>query len=323
MGDYSNIRDKALAYYVGYSTDKEIRHKASSGGVGTAIIKYLFSLPEYSTSITFVYDKEKCGYILKLIHSFDEFNICGSIYQDIDIFSFIKNNLSNIKDGIVLSCMPCQVRGIRSILNKNNIRNFILSFCCSGQTTIEGTWLCYRYMGIDKNKVENMQYRGNGWPSGMQIRLSNGETIYKDNYTNPWKLMHQSKLFRPKRCLMCKEDISYKADISLADSWLEKYKENDRIGNTMFLVNTEIGLSFIEEMKKQFALQVIDSSAEDYMNAQGHTVKAKMYAFQERKLNDILSKMGSNVIYKTIVTFSPSMLKLHMFIIRVIHKLIN
>ena len=43
MGDYSNIRDKALAYYVGYSTDKEIRHKASSGGVGTAIIKYLFS----------------------------------------------------------------------------------------------------------------------------------------------------------------------------------------------------------------------------------------------------------------------------------------
>ena len=172
------------------------------------------------------------------------------------------------------------------------------------------------------NKVENMQYRGNGWPSGMQIRLSNGETIYKDNYTNPWKLMHQSKLFRPKRCLMCKEDISYKADISLADPWLEKYKENDRIGNTMFLVNTEIGLSFIEEMKKQFALQVIDSS-EDYMNAQGHTVKAKMYAFQERKLNDILSKMGSNVIYKTIVTFSPSMLKLHMFIIRVIHKLIN
>lgn len=59
------------------------------------------------------------------------------------------------------------------------------------------------------------------------------------------------------------------------------------------------------------------------MNAQGHTVKAKMYAFQERKLNDILSKMGSNVIYKTIVTFSPSMLNFHMFIIRVIHKLIN
>ena len=235
MGDYSNIRDKALAYYVGYSTDKEIRHKASSGGVGTAIIKYLFSLPEYSTSITFVYDKEKCGYILKLIHSFDEFNICGSIYQDIDIFSFIKNNLSNIKDGIVLSCMPCQVRGIRSILNKNNNRNFILSFCCSGQTTERVHGFVIDIWELIKNKVENMQYRGNGWPSGMQIRLSNGETIYKDNYTNPWKLMHQSKLFRPKRCLMCKEDISYKADISLADPLArEIQRKNDRIGNTMF-----------------------------------------------------------------------------------------
>ena len=48
--------------------------------------------------------------------------------------------------------------------------------------------------------------------------------------------MHQSKLFRPKRCLMCKEDISYKADVSLADPWLGKYKISDKIGHTMLLL---------------------------------------------------------------------------------------
>jgi len=63
--------------------------------------------------------------------------------------------------------------------------------------------------------------------------------------------MHQSKLFRPKRCLMCKEDISYKADVSLADPWLGKYKISDKIGHTMFLINTEKGLAFIEEMKNK------------------------------------------------------------------------
>lgn len=178
MKENSNI-NKALAYYIGYSTDDLIRYKASSGGIGTSIIKYLLSTSEYDTSMTFVYDKEKCGYIPKLIYDFNEINICGSVYQDIDIFSFLKENISSIKNGIIVTCMPCQVQGIRSVLDRNNINNFIISFCCSGQTTLEGTWLCYRYMGIDKSQVINMQYRGNGWPSGIQIELFDGKKYIK------------------------------------------------------------------------------------------------------------------------------------------------
>lgn len=311
MRENSNI-NKALAYYIGYSTDDLIRYKASSGGIGTSIIKYLLSTSEYDTSMTFVYDKEKCGYIPKLIYDFNEINICGSVYQDIDIFSFLKENISSIKNGIIVTCMPCQVQGIRSVLDRNNINNFIISFCCSGQTTLEGTWLCYRYMGIDKSQVINMQYRGNGWPSGIQIELFDGKKIYKNNYTNPWRLMHQSKLFRPKRCLMCKEDISYKADVSLADPWLGKYKISDKIGHTMFLINTEKGLAFIEEMKNKSLLRLIDSSVEDYIEAQGHTIMAKDKASLEKKFNNILSKMGNNILYKKIMTLSPFMLRFHM-----------
>ena len=322
MRENSNI-NKALAYYIGYSTDDLIRYKASSGGIGTSIIKYLLSTSEYDTSMTFVYDKEKCGYIPKLIYDFNEINICGSVYQDIDIFSFLKENISSIKNGIIVTCMPCQVQGIRSVLDRNNINNFIISFCCSGQTTLEGTWLCYRYMGIDKSQVINMQYRGNGWPSGIQIELFDGKKIYKNNYTNPWRLMHQSKLFRPKRCLMCKEDISYKADVSLADPWLGKYKISDKIGHTMFLINTEKGLAFIEEMKNKSLLRLIDSSVEDYIEAQGHTIMAKDKASLEKKFNNILSKMGNNILYKKIMTLSPFMLRFHMLIIRIVIKLLN
>lgn len=45
MRENSNI-NKALAYYIGYSTDDLIRYKASSGGIGTSIIKYLLSTSE-------------------------------------------------------------------------------------------------------------------------------------------------------------------------------------------------------------------------------------------------------------------------------------
>lgn len=177
--------------------------------------------------------------------------------------------------------------------------------------------------GIDKSQVINMQYRGNGWPSGIQIELFDGKKIYKNNYTNPWRLMHQSKLFRPKRCLMCKEDISYKADVSLADPWLGKYKISDKIGHTMFLINTEKGLAFIEEMKNKSLLRLIDSSVEDYIEAQGHTIMAKDKASLEKKFNNILSKMGNNILYKKIMTLSPFMLRFHMLIIRIVYKIVK
>ena len=82
------------------------------------------------------------------------------------------------------------------MLDRNNINNFIISFCCSGQTTLEGTWLCYRYMGIDKSQVINMQYRGNGWPSGIQIELFDGKKYIKIilvQFINP-KLMIKKHL---------------------------------------------------------------------------------------------------------------------------------
>ena len=42
---------------------------------------------------------------------------------------------------------------VRQLLSKANIKNFILSYCCSGQTTIEGTWKYYELLGIKKEDV--------------------------------------------------------------------------------------------------------------------------------------------------------------------------
>lgn len=66
-------------YYIGHSNEEDIRFKSSSGGIGTAIIQYLLSLPEYGTSMTFVFNKEKCAYEPKLIYSFGEYNNNSSL----------------------------------------------------------------------------------------------------------------------------------------------------------------------------------------------------------------------------------------------------
>ena len=309
-----------MNYYIGHSTDSVVRFSSSSGGVGTAIIKYLLENNLFGSSVTFVYSHEECRYIPQIIHTFKDYNNCGSIYQDTDTIRFIRDNIKNIKNGIVVTCMPCQVKAIRSILNHHHIDHFIISMCCSGQTTVQGTWLYYKLLGIDKKDVNSIQYRGNGWPSGIQIELDNGNVIRRDNYTYPWTLMHQSLLFRPKRCLSCTIKTSPDADISLADPWLKEYIDNDKIGNTIVISN-EKGDRIITDMIKTGNLNLDAINESVYVSSQLGTIKLKQQSNLLKSFNRIVAAMGKeDSIYKRIVTSSEFLLKLHVKFLYILKK---
>ena len=303
-------------YYIGYSTEPDIRYKSSSGGVGTAIIKYLLSQPDYGTSMTFVFNSDKCVYEPKLIYSFNEYNNCGSVYQDTDTIGFIKDNLGRINGGIVVTCMPCQVRAIRRLLDSHGIKSFIISLCCSGQTTKEGTWLYYKYLGISKKDVAHLQYRGNGWPSGIQITLKDGSAIKKENWTYPWTIIHQSMLFRPKRCLFCTYKTVPLSDVNLADPWLEEYENDDTIGNSCVIINTINGNDVFNALLSQKLLccKKIDEST--YIKSQKGTIESKSKVNKQKKYFQFVSKLSSSRSYKAIATHSPMTLKLHNQFIR-------
>ena len=115
-----------MIYYIGHSLDKDIRWLSSSGGIGSQIIHYLLESGEFGTSMTFVFNRNNCQYEPKLIYDFSEYNNCGSIYQDTDNVKFIKDSISKIRNGIVVTCMPCQVNAIKTILSRHNIKSFII-----------------------------------------------------------------------------------------------------------------------------------------------------------------------------------------------------
>lgn len=310
-------------YHIGYAADSDLRFKASSGGIGTAIMRYLLSQTEYGTGITFHFNKEKCMYEATLIHSAEEINPCGSIYQDIDIPRFLRDNISNIKGGIVVSCTPCQVSPIRQLLSKNSIPHFIISFCCSGQTTIEGTWKYYELLGIRKSDVVNMQYRGNGWPSGIQIWLSDGSCIKRDNYTEPWTTLHLSLLYRPRKCFFCKLDTGRNADISLADPWLKDYEEHDQIGNTLFLANTEKGKQIVNLMQTEETIQTQLSSYDTYAIAQKNNIGKKARHETESRFSKFFLSFCMKGLYFQWASKNQINMQRHLKIIRILKKLLT
>ena len=300
-----------LGYYIGHVNDVQHRLRASSGGIGTMLQKHLLSSGQYGTSITFRFNAEKCMYEAHLIHSAEEVNICGSIYQDIDIARFVREHMEEITNGIVVSCPPCQVSAIREMLGKEDIPCFVISFCCSGQTTIEGTWRYYKLLGIKKKNVVYMQYRGNGWPSGIQIWMKDGSRKFCMNYTEPWKTLHASKLYRPKRCFFCTFDTSRTADVSLADPWLEEYKQHDNEGSTLYLINTTEGLNAIQALEAADMLTHERTSDAMYRVAQSNNLAKYDRVHNQRKRLQRIQKLASNPV--THYLFSRNLFMMRLF----------
>lgn len=303
-------------FYFGYSTDTDVRFCASSGGVGTAFIKYLLNTSEFGTALTFSFNVEKCMYVPKLVYSSDEMNVCGSVYQDIDLVRFISENIKKIKNGIVVSCMPCQVKAIRAVLNRHGIKSFIISFACSGQTSVEGTWLFYKFLGVKKKNVVNMQYRGRGWPSGIQVTLNDGTKIQRDNYSFPWSLIFESKFFKPKRCFYCSTVYSEFADLSLADPWLPFYKENDRVGTTLFSVNTDTACFYLNQLIANGVVESLTTDYEAFYTAQKSNIILKSKSKKMKRYYDAIMKINSNRIVRFFSFQNTFTMKVHNYIIR-------
>jgi coenzyme F420-reducing hydrogenase beta subunit len=313
----------AFGYFVGRSEDKDIRIKSTSGGIGTSIVKYLLSTEEYDTALSFEFDKKRCMYIPKFIHDFTEYNNCGSIYQEIDIPNFLRAHLNEIGKGVILSAPPCQIPLIRKIFQPLQVNTFVISFCCSGQTTIEGTWKYYDIIGVKKEKVRKIQYRGNGWPSGIQIELDDGKIIYRDNWTKPWTDLFLSRLFSPKCCCLCKLVTSYNSDISLADPWLKKYRQNDTEGHTMYLVNTEKGKSVIVKMTNNGLISSVPSSEGEFFQAQKENVDKARRIEETKKMINIHLKLKKNRLFVKLASYSLFTIRIHNKIMNVICRLFS
>lgn len=310
--------------YIGYSTDKNIRYSASSGGIITAIVKKLFEENIIDSFLGCHYNVGKCCYEPKIIHSFEEYELVGSVYQEMDFIGYLKKHILEIKSCILVVCSPCLVRVLKNILKKNNLEAIVIDYFCSGQTTLEGTYCYYRFLEIDKNNVANIRYRGNGWPNGIEITLKSGEIIKKENYTEPWETIHRSQLFRPRRCFFCKQVESEYADISVGDPWLKEYIQSDSIGNSLFLVHTLNGQNIIDGLVKAGKIDVNSVGYDLFEKSQRHSVCKKNRIAIDKDYYEFIVKLLQKKWYFLWAQKNIINMKIHIWImIHVVHRFYN
>lgn len=309
--------------YIGYSIDSTIRYKASSGGVGSAIVKYLLDNGQCDYALSFEWDKLNLCYQPIFISDFSQYNICGSIYQEINIIDCVKNflNTCNRGDKIVLFCLPCQTRALRHICDRAGLDTIIIGLTCSSQQSKDASLYLLNQIGINENDVVDLRYRGNGWPGGVSITTNNGTHFFIKNNNSIWRDIFHSKLFIQHRCFMCNNTLNTYADISLADPWLKHYVENEKLGQTLFTSFTSKGEQLIQDCLNNNYINAIEVDSDLLYRSQIRTINRKEAYTTHPNLTKRMRAVFLSDKYKRLAE-TPFLFKLHCLLLSKIEKMI-
>jgi coenzyme F420 hydrogenase subunit beta len=152
--------------------------------------------------------------------------------------------------------LPCHIHGIRKaeILNTELARRILLhvGLFCSSEHTFMGTLYLLWKMGLEKEEVTRLTYRGKGWLGGMTIDLKDGNTRFYPYrmYNKIWR-----SFFVPIRCTLCIDQCSELADISCGEIWLPEFM-NDKTGTSAIICRSRIGAEILQRVSARGRVQL-------------------------------------------------------------------
>lgn len=315
---YEPVFDKLQGSCLAYSNNTDIRYLSTAGGYISTLIKYLFDTNEISTSVTF----ERDGYTFspKLIYSYEKYNNIGSLYQEIDMVSFLKKNINKIKGKIAITLLPCQVNAIRSLAKQNNLEVFIISLVCSAQMNLSCTQQYLKLIDVDVDEIENFRYRGKGWPTYISIQLKNGSVVEEKQL---WNQMFHSYFFHEKRCLKCTDTFGVKSDLAVSDPWRIKSMKDDKIGKSIVYFFNDYAQEIHNSLLKSAYVYSDTISNHSAINSQLGTLQKKYFIRNSKFFRSIIKIMNQS-FYRTLILKHRYFLFLHSKVInKVLHIIIS
>lgn len=260
--DYHPLWGPLRASRVGWSTNPQLRHQASSGGGLSALATYLL-------------EQGKVDAVLHLGVAADdplrnEFKISRTAA---DVAAFAGSRyapgapLTGLLDAIgqfgriAVIGKPCDIVAVRKLAAHHaevaSRLQYCLSFMCAGVPSLQGTHAVVRALGFQPDELSNFRYRGNGWP-GQATATSRDGRSNGMSYDDSWgKILNRHLQFR---CKICIDGTGEYADITCADAWYgtdDGYPSFDeQEGRSLVLSRTALGEQLVQQAVASGYLQV-------------------------------------------------------------------
>lgn len=265
-----------------WSTDKQIRYKAASGGVITSLAIYLLELQKVNAILQVgVKDNSYLYNELKISKTKDSILAnTQSRYAPALVLSNIKKILDSSDDIYAFIGKPCDIAGMKNYLSlfpkyRNRIK-FFISIFCAGMPSYNATIRIWQQSG-HKDAPISLKYRGEGWPGNFCARFKNGDE-YLLSYNESWgKILGRSLGFR---CKICPDGIGMLADIAVGDSWNTKdgypdFTESE--GKCFCMIRTNNGVKIMRDAQNRGYIDKIELDIDKIKEQQS-------YQYNRRKL---------------------------------------
>ncbi len=269
-----------LEIWEGWATDPEIRLRASSGGVLSALSLYCLEHGSFDGVIHAGMDPVRPWLNENFVSSTREEVLAraGSRYSP----SMPCAALGQIERGgrYVFVGKPCDAAAVAAMRRREGVVaetiGLVLTFFCAGTPSTRGTLDLLEHLQVDPQTVRTLHYRGAGWPGDFRLERhdDSGERL-SVSYQESWGHLTS---YRPLRCNLCPDGLGHVADISCGDAW-QHYEEDGNPGRSLILVRTENGRILLQDAARAGYVTLKRVGASDVLRAQSNLLERRRTLF--------------------------------------------
>jgi len=232
-----------LEIWEGHAADGATRFDGSSGGLATAIARFCID-HQGMRGVLHIGTDDTTRYLnaSRFSRSPQELLAAtGSKYSPASPCDRLEA-IEVANGACVFMGKPCDIHGLRKAQQLRpeldaNV-GVAIGIFCAGTPSTQGTLDLLHRHGLNEHAVQEVRYRGRGWPGKFSVRLR-GEEGWRDiaTYADAWGFLQK---YRPYRCHLCPDGTSEFADISCGDPWYREIQDGEE-GSSLLLVRTETG----------------------------------------------------------------------------------
>ncbi|MDO6563785.1 Coenzyme F420 hydrogenase/dehydrogenase, beta subunit C-terminal domain [Amphritea sp. 1_MG-2023] len=292
--DQDLIWGQNLHSVMAWAGQPEVRFKASTGGVMTGLAQYMIASKEVDFVLHVKASETEPAFGERHLSftNADVIEASGSRYGPaaplIDIVKLLEKGKPFAFIG-----KPCDVSALNNYAKFDarveQLIRYKLAIVCGGSMSPSGLNAFLSSLGVARQDLAHIRYRGHGCPGPVKVKNKGGE-IFLRSYNEFWGEDENWSI--PFRCKTCPNGIGEGADLAAADSWpgslVDSTTEKDDPGSNAVIIRSGKGEQLMQRaVKAGFIEQGDEITVRDLDFFQPHQVnkkqagKARIQALQE------------------------------------------
>ncbi len=234
---------------LGWAGDRSVRHRASTGGVLTALGQHALRSGRVAAVLHVGPDPARPTRTRAVLsETVDEVLAnSGSRYGPTAPLTELGTALDRGQPFAVIA-KPCDLGAIDRLATIDDrvdrLCTVRLAMVCGGQSRATKTSALLDRFGVTEAEVAELRYRGDGNPGPTRVRTSDGR-IHQTTYLDLWA--DEAGWDLETRCKLCPDALGECADVVAADAWPGGAPIGEDEGSNAVVVRTEGGAALVDE----------------------------------------------------------------------------